>query len=178
MAIKASVLDRLRDVRGADRRFPGQICYGPGDLQDPAVGAGGESQPVDGHFDEPARLLVERTDGPDLTVGHAGVEQGFVSGKTVFLDLPGLFDADPDVGGGVARFPGRQIAVADRGDLDMDVDPIQQWSGDPALILADLLGRAAAGTAPVAEITAGASIRDTFLKKFHQSFRLHCRIIG
>jgi hypothetical protein len=37
----------------------------------------------------------------------------------------------------------------------MDVDPIEEGAGDPPLILADLLGRAAAGAAPVAEVTAG-----------------------
>ena len=48
----------------------------------------------------------------------------------------------------------------------MDVDPVQQGAGDPPLVLADLLGRAAAGAAPVAEVTAGALIRSPFLNFF------------
>jgi hypothetical protein len=74
-AIKASVLDGLRDMGRAERRRPLHVCDGPGDLQYPAVGAGGE----------------------------------------------------------------------------------------PLLVLADLLGRAAAGAAPVAEITAGTGMRRPFL---------------
>ena len=94
----------------------------------------------------------------DLAVGQAGVEQGFVAGEALFLDLARPFDPGLDRGRRLARFPCRQIAVADRGDLDMDVDPVEERSGDPPLVLADLLGRAAAGAAPVAEVAAGAGI--------------------
>jgi hypothetical protein len=48
----------------------------------------------------------------------------------------------------------------------VDVDPVQQGAGDPPLVLADLLGRAAARAAPVAEVTAGAGIRSPFLTFF------------
>ena len=154
MAIKASVLDGLRDVGGAERTASFQVRDGPGDLQDPAVGAGAQAQPVDGHFDELPRLLVERASGADLAVGHAGVEQRFVAGEAIFLNIAGLFDPGLDGGGRLARFSCRQIVVADGGNLDMDVDPVEKGAGDPALVLADLLGRAAAGAAPVAEVTA------------------------
>ena len=122
------------------------------------MGAGAQPQPVDGHFDELPRFLVERAGGADLAVGHAGVEQRFVSGEAIFLNIAGMFDPGLDGGGRLARFPCRQIAVADGGNLDMDVDPVEKGAGDPALILADLLGRAAAGAAPVAEVTAGTGI--------------------
>jgi len=132
-----------------------EVRDGPGDLQDPGVGAGAQAQPVDGHFDELPRLLVERAGGADLAVGHAGVEQRFVSGEAIFLNIAGPFDPGLDGGGRFACFPGRQFPVADGRNLDMDIDPVEKGAGDPALVLADLPGRAAAGAAPVAEITAG-----------------------
>ena len=140
MAIKASVLDGLRDMGRTERRIPFQVRDGPGDLQDPAVGAGAQAQPVDGHFNELPRFLIERAGGADLAVGHAGVEQGVVSGEAIFLNIAGLFDPGLYGGGRLARFPCRQIAVADGGNLDMDVDPVEEGAGDPPLVLADLLG--------------------------------------
>jgi hypothetical protein len=49
---------------------------------------------------------------------------------------------------------------------DVDIDPVHERAGDPPLVLPDLLGRAAAGAAPVAEVAAGALIRSPFLTFF------------
>ena len=105
MAIKASVLDGLRDVGRTERRIPFQVCDGPGDLQDPVVGAGAQAQPVDGHFDELPRLFVDEACRADLTVGHSGVEQRAIAGESIFLDITGLFDPGFDGGGRLACLP-------------------------------------------------------------------------
>ena len=86
-AIKASVLDRFRDIGGSEGGFAFEVRDGPGDLQGPGMGAGGENEPVDRHFDELPRLLVDRAGDAELAVGHAGVEGGHVAGETRFLDV-------------------------------------------------------------------------------------------
>jgi len=140
-------------------RSPFKVRDGPGDLQDPGIGAGAQPQPVDRHFDELPRPLVERAGGADLAVGHAGVQEDPVSGETIILDVARLFNPCLDRGGRFSRLPRRQIAVVDGGDLHMDVDPVQQRAGNPSLVLADLLGRAAAGAASVAEVSARTGMR-------------------
>jgi hypothetical protein len=156
MAIKTSVLDSLGDMRGTERRSPLQVRDGTGNLQDTGIGAGAQTQPLDRHFDELPRLLVERAGGADLAVGHSGIQEDPVSGEAMVLDVARLFDPGLDDGRRFSCLPCRQIAVADGGDLHMDVDPVQQRSGDSPLVLPDLLGSTAAGAVPVAEVTAGA----------------------
>ena len=90
-----------------ERRSPFQVRDGPGNLQYPGMGAGAQAQPVDRHFDELPRLLVERAGGADLAVGHAGVQEGPVSGEAIFLDVARLFDPGLDGGGRFSRFPCR-----------------------------------------------------------------------
>jgi hypothetical protein len=153
-AIKTSVLDGLRDMRGTEGIATLQVRDGPGNLQYPGIGAGAQTQPLDRHFDELPRLLVERAGGADLAVGHSGIQEGPVAGETIFLDGSRLLDPCLDGGGRFSCLPCRQIAVADGGDLHMDVDPVQQGAGDPPLVLADLLGRTAARAAPVSEKSA------------------------
>jgi hypothetical protein len=153
-AIKTSVLDGLRDMGRTERRSPVQIRDGPGNLQNPGVGAGAQAQTADCHFDELPRLLVERAGGADLAVGHAGIQEGPVSGETIILDPARPFDPRLDGGGRFSRLMSRQVAVADGWDFDMDVDPVQQRSGDPPLVLPDLLGCVAARAAPIAEVSA------------------------
>ena len=94
-----------------------------------------------------------------MAVGQTGVEKGFIFGETPLLDLAGPFYPVLDRSGRFARLPRRQVAIADRGDLDMDVDSIEKRSRDLTLVLADLLGRASAGVVSFAVIAAGTFLR-------------------
>jgi hypothetical protein len=58
-AIKASVLNRFRDMGGSDLGTSFEIRDRPGDLQYPGMGAGGEAQPVDSHLDQLPRIFVD-----------------------------------------------------------------------------------------------------------------------
>jgi hypothetical protein len=138
-AIKASVLDGLRDMGRTERRIPLQVGDRPGDLQDPAVGAGGEAKPVDGHFDELPRLFVDRAGGPDLAVGHAGIEQGVLSGEEndgsqpATQYMPGIidflgyvpFECPEDILGRLAYFKRTQGLNLDELGSFMGRDPEQ-----------------------------------------------------
>jgi len=132
-------------VGGADVRGAVEVRVGAGGLQDPGVGAGGEPQLIDSHFDQLAGIVVDRADRPDLAVGQAGVEGGFVAVEAAALDFVCPFDPGLDRRRRLARLPQRQVAVTDRGDLDVDVDPVEERSGDPPLVLTDLWGGAPAG---------------------------------
>jgi len=125
-AIKASVLNCFRDMGSSDLGKAFEVGDGPGYLQYPGMGAGGEPQPVDGHLDQLPRIFIDMAQGPDLAVGKTGVEKGFIVNETAFLDLAGPFYPVLDRCGRFTHFPRRQVAIADRGDLDMDVDPIEK----------------------------------------------------
>jgi hypothetical protein len=65
-------------------------------------------------------------------------------------------DAGGDGGADLARGGGGQIARADRRNLDVQVDPVEQRTGDARLVFACAFRGAGAGALGIAEISAPA----------------------
>jgi hypothetical protein len=71
------------------------------------------------------------------------------------LNLARALDATPDDSARLAGLLTDEITVGDRGDLQVNVDPIQERTGDPRAVALDGQRPAAAGVQRIAEIAAG-----------------------
>ena len=141
-----------------DGPLPFQVGDGPGDLEDPVVGPGGEAQALHGHLQQALGLGGRGAVLLDESGRHVGVgvDAGFM--ETPRLDLPGRYDPGPQLDGALARFRGRQVPERHRRHLDLDVDPVQERPGDPGTVGVDLVGGAGAGPFGVAQEAAGAGV--------------------
>lgn len=91
---------------------------------------------------------------------HAGVsedERG-VALEAVSLELAGADDAVAHGGGGLAGLMLAELVDAERGGVDVDINPIKERTTDAGTVVLDLSRVAFAAVAAVAEVTAGAGI--------------------
>ena len=68
----------------------------------------------------------------------------------------------PDGGAGLARLAPDQIAIGDRGNLEVDVDPVEQRAGDPRAVALDGQRAAVTGMRWIARVATGTSPRCLF----------------
>lgn len=133
-----------------------EVGDGPCNFQYSRIGPGGEPQFIDSHFQKPLGVLVDAAVLPDLLVGHARIAERILGLEMILLPSPG--DIDPALDGS-RRFAAVfffEVTVSNSWHLNVNIDPIQQGSGNFRLILADLLGRAPAGLVRIAKVAAGA----------------------
>jgi len=66
---------------------------------------------------------------PQVSSAHVGVgvDAGLIS-KAIPLHRPRVFDPGPDGGAGLAGLLAHDVAVGHRGNLEVDVDPVEQRS--------------------------------------------------
>ena len=111
-----------------------------------------------------AGMEIELAELLDLAVGHPGIGLHATPGEAPSLPLAGGEDLLADL---VAQLPPAsvpQFAVRHAGDLDVDVDAVEQGAADAGHVGTDLVGRAAARPRGVAEVAAGAPVRSEFKK--------------
>src|SRR6185436_15401878 len=128
-AVEAAVLDRLRQVRRADRLRPFDVGDGPSHLEHTVEGAHREAELLEGAGDERVPLGVETAKGAELARVHAGVGVDRSGGEPLALDLAGPRDPGGDGRGAFAR-RGVEVSHAQPGDLDVQVDPVEERAGD------------------------------------------------
>src|SRR5712691_1275890 len=153
-AVEAPILDRLGHVGDADGRLTGKVRDGAGELQHAVVGARGEVKLGDRLLQQRARLVLDGAEPLDV----AGAEPGVVLALAFELPSARAFDALPDLRGAFASAHLHDLVFAQRGHLDLDIDPIQQRSREPAAVARDLVGRAAAPAAEMSQIPARTGI--------------------
>ena len=115
-----------------------EVGQGAGDLEDAVMGAGGEIQGDHGLFEIGFAFGVELAVAADLPRGHGGVGARLGPAEAAFLTFPRLDDAFADAGGGFAGGAVGKFAVFDQRDFHMEVDAVQQGSGDSLEIVFDL----------------------------------------
>lgn len=117
-------------------------------------GAGGEAQLDHGGLQKVMALGVEGT----------GAFQGLAAQALVKallpaeLALPRQQHPFPHHGGAFSRLALLQLAWRQRRHLDMQVDAVEQGAGQAAAVAADLFHGAAATTAGIAQVAAGAGV--------------------
>jgi len=86
-AIKASILNRFRDMCRLDFFKPLQIGNCSGYFQNAIHCPRGQPQFFDSHFHKLMRLFINRTERPDVSVRHAGIRNDTGIAETFFLPL-------------------------------------------------------------------------------------------
>jgi hypothetical protein len=152
--VHAPVLHGFGDVRGLDVLIASQIGDGACDLEDAMVGARRQTEAGDGLTQQGFALCIGRAVAVDL--GDGKLRVGFVLSRE--LALPRGFHASLYGRAGFAVGLLEQVFLRHGGDFDLDVDAIQQWAGDLAAITRHLIGRAAAFSVVVTEVTAGTRV--------------------
>ena len=113
---------------------PFQVGDGPGHLEDAGEGAGREAEPVGNQLQHPVAGGVQLAVFPEVAGVHLGVAVDFRPLEPVDLDVTGALHPTADLCGAFGLGPVGQVAIANRRDLDVDVDPVQEWSGDAGTV--------------------------------------------
>src|SRR5712692_7825415 len=153
-AVEAPVLDRLGHVGDAEGRFARKVGDGAGELQHAVVGARRKVKLGDRLLQQRARLVLDGAEPLDV----AGAEPGVVLALAFELSTSRPFDALPDLRRAFASACLHELVFAQRGHFDLDIDPVQQRSREPAAVARDLVGRAAAPAAEMSQIPARTGI--------------------
>jgi hypothetical protein len=135
-------LNRFGDMGGPDFFAAGEVGDGAADFEDAAVGTGAQAQFVDGGFEQSFRVVIHRTIALDISGAHLGVGMDGSFLKAPELDVARLIDA---LANRLRGFPGvtaGEILVANRRHFDLNVDAIEERSGDARAIALDLERRA------------------------------------
>lgn len=120
-----------------DGVFTGQVGYGSRDLEDAVVGACGEALLLHGALEEAFGVGAEFAVLANLAGAHlcVGVGAGFAGfgflGEALGLGVAGVENALADGGGVFAGGAGAEFAVLDGGDLDVDVDAVEEGGRRP-----------------------------------------------
>ena len=102
---------------------------------------------------------------------HARVAGGLSLGtEPRLLSLPRDVNAFADGRGRFFRAFARDVAVIDRWDFDMQIDPVEERTGNALPITLHLSGTATAFPFQVAEISTGAGMHCHFVKQHYLGF--------
>ena len=135
-------MDGFGQVLDLDVGAAGEVGAGAGHFEDAVVGAGGELEFFHGGFEQGGAGRVEVADLAHQAAGHlgVGVDAGQVF-EALGLDVAGLHDPlgyfGAAFGGALA---GGEFVVADGGDLHVQVDAVEQGTGDLAQVALDHAG--------------------------------------
>jgi len=109
-------------------KFSSQIGNGPSHLENPTVAAGRESQPVGHHLQQLLPLVVHGTEFSDMARLHLAVGMQPELVEPLTLDVSRRLNPGSNDGGGLPVTRGREVAVRNAGDVNMQVDPVEQRS--------------------------------------------------
>lgn len=143
---------------GSDGDLTFQIGDGARHFEHAVISACRQIEPADGLLQQRDALFVRRAQCIDFS--HRKLRVGFALARD--LALPRDFHALLDGGAGFAFRLVEQVILRHRRHFDLDVDTIQQWTGDLAAVARDLIGRAAAFAVVMAVVTARAGTRCLF----------------
>ena len=145
------ILQRFREVVGLDGVAAVEVGDGAGELEDAVKGAGAELELRHRRLDQRLPRLVELAVLAHLGRSHVGVglfqqvavalrresilRQGLR--QAVALDGVGGLDAGADGAAGFAEAVGEELVVVDAGDVDVDVDAVEEGAGDALLVASD-----------------------------------------
>ena len=144
---------------GADLVAAGEVGDGAGNLEDAVEGAGGEAELLEGTVEQCAAGRVDGAETTERLGAHGCVDRcGGGGAEALPLDGAGGLHSGGDCRGGLGRTRA-QLPKADRRDLDVQVDPVEQGTGDAAAIALDERRRAAAVVPRISQVAAGAFLR-------------------
>ena len=98
-----------------------------------------------------------------LATAHLGVAGGRAPREALSLHLARGDDAHADRGRALAGGGVGELAVADGGDVDVQIDAVEQRTGEAGAVVREGVRRAAADAGRIAAETAGVSPRCLFI---------------
>ena len=149
-------------MRDADVAGAGQVRHGPGDFEDPRIGPGRHAEPFDGGFQQPVAFRIQPAVPIQFAGSHPGVGLDTGACETGLLRRPRGNHAATYRGRAVGRPTGGQLAVLDGGDVDLNVDAVQQRSRDAGPVALNLGRRAGAFVLGLAVVAARTGLRCLF----------------
>ena len=165
-SIQVSISDGLGNMY---RIYPLAACKvgnGTGNLQDAAIGTGGEFQAFHGHTQHVHRGSIGFSELVEHPLRHHGIAVDALEGfEANLLDLSGLDDALTNL---LAGFPGFHLAQGSkrhRLNLAMDVDTVQQGTTDFVHVTLYLPWRADAVVRGVAIVATGTGVHRGYQHK-------------
>ena len=158
IAIERAVLDGFLDVLRFDFGFRLHVGDGASHSDDFVVSPGAESKFRDSRshalgLDFPEWAILAKFPAGHLSVGQSA--RGF---KALVLERASRSDLIPHHCAGGACGPVSQFIEGDSRDLDMNIDPIEQWARDTTHVTLDLSGVAIATAARIGPIAAWARV--------------------
>ena len=148
----------------------GEIGKGAGDAQDAGVTAGGEAEFFAGVGEELLAGCIWGGVGGEVFAVCFGVGAGGGAGVAFGLALAGGGDAGGDLTAGFGFGGAVQVGGAERGDVYVEIYPVQQWPGQAGLVIGGAARRAGAGAAGITKMAAAAGV--------HGGDELHAGGIG
>ena len=107
-----------------------EVGEGPGQSEDPVHPSQGEVAAFKGGHEPAAERSAESAVGAsEVGAGYLGVEAPRGAGQSALRGPAGSQDAPGHHGAGLSMAGRSEIGCADGADLDLDVDPVQQWTG-------------------------------------------------
>ena len=118
------------DVGKGESLDPLEVGEGPGQSEDPVHPAQGEVAAFEGGHEPAAERSAESSVGAsEIGAGYLGVEAPRGVCQPALCGPAGTQDAPRHRGTGLSLAGGREVGGADGTDLNLDVDPVQQWAG-------------------------------------------------
>jgi DNA-binding transcriptional regulator YiaG len=152
-------------VVGADRVVALEIGDGASDFEDPVMGPGRQPQPLDRGLEEPLPIRADRAGSPELLGAHLGVAEGPSPPEPVMLESPGPLHPLPYRLGALPLRFRRKLPIAQRRDIDVQVDPVEEGPRDPGPVSLDLWRGTGAVALRVGEIATGTPMHPLLTKK-------------
>jgi len=152
-AIAGAVLDRLGEVGHVDGVMTGEVGDRASEAEHAVERASGESEAADRGAEQLLAGAVDAAMGAHVGGRHHGVGVDAVAiAESTQLPCAGIGDAGADARGGIGGGGAEELAVGEGGHLDVEVDAVEQRTGDPAAIALNLTGVTdAAGVARAVE---------------------------
>src|SRR5215468_8169611 len=143
-AVEAAILHGLGHVLHAYPLTSLEVRDSASDLEDAVVAAGGETQAAHRLLEEPGSFRRRCTKAPHLAPAHAGVHPCPGAGQALALTLTSSLYPGPDRRRRLAPSC-REIGVGHGRHLEVEVDPVEERTGESGQVLLPLARRADAG---------------------------------
>ena len=143
-AVEGAILDRFGDLARLDFLASFQVGHGARDAQNPVVGARRQAKARDRVFHLLFRFRIELAEAAQSPWSHLGIAIDSERLQTLALDKTRRKNPLPDRGRVLGFFVLSQLLVFYGGHLNMQVNAIEQRSGNSRQISLNQRGRARA----------------------------------
>src|SRR5215213_11327561 len=143
--VQRTITYGFRDVIGINGFATLKVCNGPAHFENAIVSSRGESEPMHRILEHLFAVGIDLAVRTDHARRHGRVRKDFLARKATMLSLACLNHALPNRSRAIRLRSSLapQLTKLHGGDVNVDVDAVQQWSRDATNVSLDLSYRAA-----------------------------------